>query len=40
MTVLKGNVLWNVACDAIMSTANITETTETAEETQTEEAAQ
>ena len=31
--VLKRNVLWNVACDAIMSTATITET---AEDTQTE----
>lgn len=26
MNVLKGNVLWNVACDTIMSTATVTET--------------
>ena len=24
-TVLKGNVLWNVACDKLMETATITE---------------
>ena len=38
--VLKRNVLWNVACDEIMSTATVTETAETDDATQTEEAAQ
>ena len=32
VTVLKGNVLWNVACDQIMSTASIAEKAETQEE--------
>lgn len=34
--VLKRNVLWNVACDEIMSTATVTETAETDDATQTE----
>lgn len=34
--VLKRNVLWNVACDEIMSTATVTETAETDDAIQTE----
>lgn len=33
INVLKGNVLWNVACDAIMSTATVVETEQTETET-------